>query len=115
MQVNIELPDWVEEGQAIRIFAGIELVAKKMMNEPWQIKTVRCDMCGECCTINSPGWQDNTVEARDDGFCVELIPKPDEDGKFLCALGSNRPFGCCAYGAGDNQKDMCCIRWEILN
>lgn len=114
MKIELDLPDWVENGSAIRIFAGIELVAKKMMDKPWQVKTVRCNMCGECCTIASPGWKDTTVEARDDGYCVQLIPKPDEEGKFICKLGAGRPFSCCAYAAGPDDDDVCCIRWETI-
>lgn len=115
MKIEIEVPDWVNDGSAIRIFKGIELIAKKFLNKPWEIKTVRCNFCGECCTIDSPGWKDTTVEARDDGYCTQLIPKSDEPGKFICKLGSGRPFSCCAYAAGINDKDKCCIRWNILS
>ena len=114
MKVTLDLPDWVDDGSAIRIFKGIELVAKKFQGKPWEIKHVRCNLCGECCTIKGPGWKDTTVGARDDGYCVELIPKPDEPGKFLCRLGSGRPFSCSAYAAGPEDTEICCIRWKIV-
>lgn len=114
MKVELDLPDWADDGQAIRIFAGIELVAKKFMGKPWEVKTVRCNMCGECCTISSPGWKETTVGVKKNGRCVALIPKPDEPGKFLCRLGSGRPFSCSAYAAGPDDEDLCCIRWKII-
>lgn len=114
MRIEIDLPEWTDNGSAIRIFAGIELVAKRFQNKPWEIKTVRCNFCGKCCTIKGPGWKDTTVEAKDNGYCVELIPKSDEKGKFVCRLGSGRPFSCCAYAAGKNDKDICCIEWKEI-
>jgi hypothetical protein len=114
MRIELDLPDWVDDGSAIRIFKGVELVAKKMLGKPWEIKTVRCDMCGECCTIDGPGWKDSTVEAREDGYCRELIPKSDEPGKFICRLGSGRPFSCSAYAAGPDDGEKCCIRWKTI-
>ena len=48
----------------------------------------------------------------DSGYCGALIPKPDEAGKFLCALGAGRPFSCSAYGA--SEGDDCCIRWQTV-
>jgi len=115
MRIKLNLPDWADDGAAIRIFKGIELVAKKFKDKPWEVKTVRCNFCGECCTVASPGWKDTTVEVRDDGYCVELIPKSDEEGKFLCRLGSGRPFSCCAYAAGSDDQDVCCIRWKTID
>lgn len=114
MKIILDLPDWVNQGQAIRIFAGIELVAKKFKDKPWKIKTIRCNFCGECCSIKGPGWKDTTVEAKEDGYCIERIPKSDEPGKFICRLGSGRPFSCSAYAAGPDDEDVCCIRWRIL-
>jgi len=55
MKIELDLPDWVDDGSAIRIFKGIELVAKKFKNKPWKIKIVRCNFCGECCTPKGPG------------------------------------------------------------
>lgn len=115
MKIILDLPDWVDDGSAIRIFKGVEIVAKKFDGEPWKVKDVRCDFCGECCTINSPGWKDTTVEAREDGYCRELIPKPDELGKFLCRLGSGRPFSCSAYSVGPDDEGICCIRWKTIS
>jgi len=113
-ELERQLPEWMKQGQAIRIFAGIELGIKKFKDRPWELKIARCNFCGECCTLQSPGWQDTTVEAREDGYCVELIPKDDEQGKFLCNLGAGRPFSCSAYAAGPNDEETCCIRWESL-
>lgn len=116
MKIELELPDWVDQGQAIRIFAGIELVAKKEFpDEPWKIKTVRCNMCGKCCMNKSENWMKDTVGYDPEtNYCGALIEKDDESGKFICNLGSARPFSCCAYAVGINDKDICSIRWEIV-
>ena len=113
-ELERQLPEWMKQGQAIRIFAGIELGIKKFKDKPWELKIVRCNFCGECCTLQSPGWQGTTVKAERDGYCVALIPKTDEQGKFVCDLGAGRPFSCSAYAAGLNDEDICCIRWESL-
>lgn len=115
MRVELDLPDYVDDDSAIRVFKGIELVAKKFKDKPWQIKTVRCNFCGECCTLQSPGWQGTTVKAKRDGYCIALIPKTDEQGKFVCELGAGRPFSCCAYAAGPNDTEKCCIRWQEVD
>ena len=113
-ELERQLPAWMRQGQAIRIFAGVELGVKKFKDEPWRLKIARCNFCGECCTLQGPGWQGTTVKARRDGYCIELIPKDDEQGKYLCDLGAGRPFSCCAYAAGPNDGGICCIRWESL-
>ena len=115
MRIELDLPDWVDDGSAIRIFKGIELVAKKFKDGPWQVKTVRCNFCGECCTLKGPGWQMTSIGADIEGRCVALIPKPDEPGKFVCSLGAGRPFSCCAYAAGPNDEDICSIRWKTIS
>lgn len=111
MKIEIDLPDYCDDGSAIRIFKGIELVAKKFQNKPWQIKIVRCNLCGKCCTLSVAGTKGLDSAT---GFCKELI-SGNKPGEKICALGSARPFSCCAYAAGEKEKDICCIEWKTLN
>lgn len=102
MRIELDLPDWVEE-RHIRIFAGIEEVAKKMQGKPWQVKVVRCNYCGRCC-MNVP---DNWVCGKDPetGNCQYLTK---EGSKYVCGIG--RPFFCCA---GDpSPEEYCSIEWK---
>lgn len=90
MKIDLDLPDWVE-GKHLYVMAGVELVAYKYLDQPWQMKTGRCNMCGKCC--------ENLGEVSDmskvvNGTCINL--KQDGDKK-VCGLGIDRPFSCCAY------------------
>lgn len=91
MEVNLILPDWVvDEKRAVYIMAGIELVAYKMPDEKWLIKTGRCSMCGKCCQ----GFGEDTSELCsmvESGDCKYLISDGD---KRVCSLGSSRPWSC---------------------
>lgn len=104
MRIILELPDWANE-RHIRIFAGIEEIAKKLYRKPWQIKVSRCNMCGKCC-MNVP---DNWRQGKDHktGWCKNLIYYANE---YRCNV--DRPFFCCA---GDHTgEDYCSIKWETL-
>lgn len=91
MNLNIDLPDWVEEEKrAIYIMAGIETVAYKMPGENWKVKSVRCSQCGKCC--QNFGEQTGELKSMvESGNCKYLV----SDGeKLICSLGSSRPFNC---------------------
>ena len=90
MKINIDIPDWTDE-RAIYVMAGIELVAYKLTGGKWNIKTGRCNMCGNCCQgLERHSWP--TIN----GTCVHLKKEPGKDNpKYECSLRINRPFGCC--------------------
>lgn len=102
MRIELDLPDWVEE-RHIRIFAGIEEVAKKLHGKPWQIKVARCDMCGKCCMDVPDNWRFGRDEKT--GWCKNLVYYANE---YRC--GIDRPFGCCA--GDDSEEDYCSIEWQ---
>jgi len=95
VKIELDLPDWVDE-RHIRIFAGIEEVARRMTNTRyWEVKTSRCNMCGECCKLDG---------------CDKLVFKANE---WRCSHLIGRPFCCCC---GDHAgQDHCNIRWEQVN
>ena len=99
MRVEVNLPDWVDE-RNVRIFAGIEEVAHRYAGKKWQVKKVRCNLCGKCC-MDIPGpW----IHGRDEktGYCKHL--KYNEGWKgWLCDMGRNRPFAC--SGGDFSDKD----------
>ena len=74
MEVNLTLPKWTKD-KHIYVLAGMELVAYKLLDQPWKLKTSRCNMCGACCK-----------------GCEHLKKNGD---KLICDLGSERPFCCC--------------------
>ena len=104
--MNLKLPKWTDE-RNVRVFAGIEAVAKREKGI-WYIKTVRCNMCGECCMNVPEKWPRG--QDKDTGHCLHLKYEANE---YLCDLGWNRPFACCAEGA--EGEDFCSSKWELIN
>ena len=100
MRINLNLPDWpLEEGRGLYILAGVEPIAIKLPNQPWQVKTGRCSQCGNCCefkrTTSSESFlstypKEGSPEVM---LCKYLIP--DGLTKRVCQLGLERPFICC--------------------
>ena len=90
-KIELELPEWANK-KHIRIFAGVELVAYKKVNEnEFSIKTSRCNFCGECCKnvrIDHMFGRD-----KETGNCQWLRKNGDT---YECGLGMGRPFSCCA-------------------
>jgi len=89
MRIELKLPEWVAE-RAIYIMAGIELVAYKLPQARWQVKTGRCNICGKCC-MNLKKHAFPLV----DGVCIHLQKEVGNNPRYECALRINRPFGCC--------------------
>lgn len=105
MKVEIDLPNWVEK-RTIYIFAGIEVIAKKLHEQPWQIKTERCSYCGKCCMNVPDNW--SMGKNKETGHCAHLIFRANQ---WLCGLKANCPFSCCTEDGGDD----CSIKWEEIN
>lgn len=99
MKIELDLPEWTEE-RHIRIFAGLEEVARKLHGKPLEIKVARCSQCGECCKLDE---------------CPHLVYSEGHKG-FLCKPEGSvyrRPFTC---ASGDNAgQPHCSIRWEKVN
>ena len=105
MKIEIELPDWCG-GRHVRIFAGIELVARSMIGvdgrKPMEIKKVRCNKCGQCC-MGKPGTSEKGYDPET-GWCLNLKKTGSE---ILCDV--DRPFSCCA--ASPSDKEFCVVEW----
>lgn len=102
-RVEIELPDWCKE-RHIRVFAGIEEVAHKKVGHKWQVKTVRCNKCGECC--KNVVFPKSRIDPKTD-WCIHLKYYANE---YLC--DTNRPFFCC--GADSVGEKYCCVEWKTI-
>lgn len=90
MKLEIEIPDKYI-GKNIRVFAGIEEVAHKLINEDnWQIKIQSCSRCGKCC-----------------GDCEFLVK--DGGHQFRCDKGFKIPFECVS---SDGFIPECTIIWR---
>ena len=125
VEIKVILPDWCDD-KHIRIFAGIELVARSMIGEdgrkPLQVKKVRCNKCGKCCMnvnidrrdddlgggekkdVFGRKSDDDGTEAKEKGWC-EFLKK--YGGEYYCEI--DRPFGCCA--ASPHQEEFCSVEW----
>jgi len=106
VKIEIELPDWVE-GRHIRIFAGIEEVARRLTNTNyWEVKTDRCNMCGACCKCVPEDWPYGVKVVDGERWCEQLRYEANE---YLCGYGDGRPFLCCH---GGDIISGCNIKWE---
>jgi hypothetical protein len=107
MKIEIEIPDWADE-RHIYIMAGIELVAYKLLYEPWHVKTARCIMCGACCMNLKLSYFPMTG-----GTCDHLL-EPLGDGVRECGQGATRPFICSAgmQRKGDKDRPKCTVEYE---
>ena len=117
MRIELDIPDWlIGEGRQTRgifVMAGIEPVAIKLPDQPWQVKTGRCTNCGKCCEFKrvTTGSFLNTVTKETDAtvqVCEHLIP---DGAKRVCQLGLERPFICCTTL---RQVDGCSITYEVV-
>lgn len=105
--ITLEVPEWAEE-RHIYVFAGREVIARKLVDKPLEVKTVRCNLCGECCRNCSDDW----MFGQTNGVCNHLRYErtPNGDGWFCKLRGDIVPFTCCKGKYEDLEK--CCIRFE---
>ena len=101
----MDLPDRANE-RNVYVMAGIELVARRMYGQEWQVKSVGCNLCGKCCQ-NLSDDQPYPIEVVD-GQCIHLQKEPGDNDQWVCALGLQRPFGC---SVGEPETDYCSIEW----
>lgn len=99
MKVTLTLPDWVDTS-TLRITHGMEEVARKLPNQPWEIKQVRCALCGACCK----GCEH--LEIR------EGYKQPNGEPANMCRLNANMPFVCSS--GDDSGEEHCSIKWKRL-
>jgi hypothetical protein len=96
MRITFELPDWVD-GTNIRVFAGINMAARKLVGRPPETKVVQCGYCGKCC-INC-----EYLEERH-GY-----KQPNGEWAWMCSLNEDRPQSC---ANSDGFPEDCQIVWE---
>jgi hypothetical protein len=110
MKIEVEIPEMEEdEHRCIRVMFGIEERAKKYPGKPWEVKVVRCDLCGKCCMNVVDGWKWDKDPKT--GWCSHLVWNEGWKG-YLCDFGRARPFSC---STGDEaNKDYCCIEWRTV-
>ncbi len=115
MSVILQIPVWAES-RNIYVFAGREVIARKLINGPWEVKTARCNLCGECCRSVPPQWPFGRTP---DGVCAKLkfekIIHADgriEEGYFCMAKGDVVPFTCCKGRHED--PEVCSIRFQEM-
>jgi hypothetical protein len=106
MKITLDLPDWTHE-RNIYVMAGIEVVARRHKDGPWEIKTGRCSMCGACCSKLGPGHPFPVIE----GTCIHLAKEVGDNSRWLCSLGDARPFSCSICAP---TVKGCTIRYQVL-
>jgi hypothetical protein len=106
MRVEIDLPDWVDE-RHLRLFAGVELVAVKLVNESdFRVKDVRCNWCGKCC-MNLGDRMNWPVD--ENGTCKHL--RRVAEG-WECSIYINAPRGCHHDPIRELKTGECCITYR---
>ncbi len=98
--MKIEIPDKFIENRHIRIFAGIEEIARKLKGGVIEIKTVRCSLCGKCCKNCS------YLEER------QGYKQPNGKWAMMCKLNEARPHNC---SNSDGYEEDCSIVWQKLD
>ena len=110
MRIELDLPDWVDE-KHIYVLAGVECVARRLTNTRyWEVKTSRCNMCGECCKHLSRHWPRGARLVDGKWTCDHLTYRANE---YLCDYGRHRPYECCVADHAD--KDYCNVVWERID
>jgi len=105
MEIKLNLPEWVEE-RAIRIYAGVEIVAEKYPHEKkWRVKKDRCSRCGKCCMDLDERHPFEVI----DGKCEHLGMEGD---KYRCKIVLQRPFDCSYDPKHAMAKGYCSITYE---
>ena len=107
MQLIIDIPDWVSPDETLTLLAGQELIAVKYPRGPLQVKTTRCDRCGECCLDIPEGHL--PFGTNGEGKCNKLTK---EGSKWLCSAGWQKPFACLADPPNIDEL-QCCIRYKV--
>lgn len=101
-----------DDKRCLRIMSGIEERAKKRAGKPWKVKTVGCNLCGECCMRMKPDWR---YGVNDKGWCSHLVYNNGWDNGttklgYVCDFGVHRPASCST--SDDSDKEYCCIEWK---
>lgn len=100
MKVTLNLPDWINEATEVFIVTGRgEVVAKRIKGKKWQIKTVRCQHCGECC-----------VPSGQTEKCKWLRKEELNQEKYICS-NPDRPFHCIRGNGLLDCPDKCSVRF----
>lgn len=110
MKIQLEIPDNVVEDLSYRnlyLIAGIELIAFKIRDDKWKIKTSACSMCGKCCQ----NLREDFVFPVINGQCIHLINPAGYGNKWICDLGLNRPMGCNVF---TSTADYCTEKYEYV-
>ena len=108
-KITIEIPEWAEN-RNINILAGIELLARKPGTEnKLYVKVVNCNWCGKCCmNLDSDRHPFPVI----DGRCIHLKRRPGKEEKYLCGLGTFRPYNCCV--SDPTYMEECVIKHEVI-
>lgn len=118
MEIKVDIPEIGAEDRdrSVHIFLGIEQRVRKLFpNSKWEVKTVSCDGCGECCKQVGNEWIHGVDPET--GWCKYLRYSEghhtDIFKGWLCSPPATRPFDC---SIGDMAgEDYCSVRWEEVD
>ena len=107
MKIELEIPEWANKRRII-ILAGTELVAQKDPDwDYWEVKSIRCNYCGQCCMTFSPNSNETPFGVDDEGKCKAL--RKEGDG-WVCGAGVKRPYACLFDPLKENTPECSIVR-----
>ena len=106
--MKIDLPDWTEN-RNIYVFSNFELAARKMVGKKWEIKTVRCIHCGNCCKNLDDGHKRKGIlPITAEGDCANLEQRKNG---WWCKY--HIPISCLTSNPSPERN--CPMEWKTID
>lgn len=112
--ITFEIPDYVDLNlKDLHLFYGREVIARKLRGQSAEVKIIRCNFCGLCCS----NLKDNHFfGVKEDGTCEflkwEIVHHQERTVKgWFCKhkRGDSVPFSCCV---GRGTLKECVIKFK---
>ena len=100
MKITFVIPDWaipLVKERHLRLFAGLDPIARKMVGKQPESKMSPCALCGKCCV----GCED--LKER------QGYKQPTGEWAIMCERNEDRPQSC---ANSDGFPEDCQIVWE---
>lgn len=124
----VPLPAWTGEKTSLRVVGGDEVIARRIGELPWEVKTERCARCGQCCLYENYKFEYRDHDDKGAGRC-RYIETEDVGGKVLYRCGHPEKPWSCVRGSGEDMSaerykthpmpegvvpGLCSIRYKVV-